>query len=126
MYYLSIQIQKHNDFLNSIFEHATSSDCHFKMCLPESPQKLHPTEVTSQNCIIPSNETDEKHFVKLINSHYIYSGFQSTPVLDLLQLERAVVKFYIAGKPLIMRDSSIRSIFRFRNSPAETIISGNK
>lgn len=124
--FLCIQIQNHNAFLERIFRHAKSSDCHYKMYLPDIPPELYPTEVTSQNCIIPCNGTNGKQFIRLINSHYIYIGCNSAPTLDLNQLERAVVKFYIAGKPLITNDDSIRYVFRFRNSPSETALSLNK
>ena len=96
------------------------------MCLPDSPPELHPTEVTSEHSIIPCDETNGENFIKLIKSHYIYNGLQSIPMIDLDQLEQAVIKFYIAGKPLIINDSSIRTIFRFRNSPNETTVSGHK
>ena len=118
-----VQIQNHNVFLDSIITHAATSDCHYKIYVLETPPELYPTEVTSQNCIIPC---DEKPFIKLINTHYIYNGFQSTGILDLYQLERDVVKFYIAGKPLIINDNSIRSVFRFSNSPTETTLSPKK
>ena len=121
-----LQIQNHNAFLEDIFRHARNSDCHYKMYLPDVPQKLYPTEVTNQNCIISCDENAEKQFLKLINCHYIYNGFQSTGILDLDQLERRVVKIYIAGKPLIANDNGIRSIFRFSNSPTETTLSPNK
>ena len=103
-----------------------SSDCHYKKYLPDDPPVLHPTEVTSQSCIVPSDGFDEKQFLKVINSHYVYNGIQSTAVFDLVQLELDVVKFYIVGKPLMAIDSSIRTIFRFRNSPTENTLSGNK
>ena len=54
----------------------------------------------------------------------MYSGVQSSPLFDLDQLEKNVVAFYIAGKPQIQLDS-IRTIFRFRNSPHEMTL-GNK
>ena len=96
------------------------------MYLPDSPPELHPTEVTSQHSIIPCKETNEENFIKLIKSHYIYNGLHSIPMIDLDQLEQAVVKFYIAGKPLIINDSNLRSVFRFKNSPTEITLSGHK
>ena len=102
------------------------SDCHYKKYLPDDPPMLHPTEITSQSCIVPADGSDGKQFLKLINSHYIYNGIQSTAVFDLVQLEQDVVKFYIVGKPLIAIDSSIRTVFRFRNSPKENTLPGNK
>ena len=98
-------------------------DCHYKKYLPDDPPELHPTEVTGQTCIIPP---DGKQFVKLINSHYVYNGIQSTAIFDLNRLEQDVVKLYIAGKPLIAIDSNIRTVFRFRNSPTEHTLPGNK
>ena len=121
-----MQIENHNAFLDCIFRHATTSDCQYKMYLLETAQKLYPTEVTNQHCIIPCKKTDEKQFIMLIHSHYIYNGFQSTGMLDLYQLEQDVVKVYIAGKPLIINDNSTRSVFRFRDSPTETTLSPNK
>lgn len=89
--------------------------------------ELHPTEVSGQACIVPSDESSEgRLFLKLINSHYIYNGRQSSAVFDLERLEQDVVKFFIAGKPLIAIDSSIRTVFRFRNSPTENTLPGNK
>jgi len=117
-----MQIEKHNTFLDSILTHAKNSDCHYKKYLPDNPPKLHPTEVTSQTCIIPSNGSNEDQFLKLIKSHYDHNGIHSSAVFDLRQLEQDVVKFYIAGKPLITVESSIRIIFRFRNSPTETTL----
>ena len=104
------------------------SDCHYKKYLPDDPPVLHLTEVTSQSCIVPADGSDGKQFLKLINSHYVYNGIQSTAEFDLVQLEQDVVKFYIAGKPSIATDSSssIRSVFRFRNSPTEYTLPGNK
>lgn len=121
-----MQIQSHNAFLDSIFKHATSSDCSYKMYLPDVLPELHPTEVTDQFCIIPCNETNEEQFMKLINNYYIYNGFQSTGMLDLVQLEKDIVKLYIAGKPLIANNSNMRRVFRFRNSPTEALLLGNK
>ena len=56
----------------------------------------------------------------------MYNGIQSIAMFDLHQLEQDVVKFYIAGKPLIAIDSSIRTVFRFRNSPTEIALPANK
>lgn len=121
-----MQIENHNAFLNSIFTHVTTYDCQYKIYLLETPRELYPTEVTNHNCIIPCNKTDEKQFTMLINTHCIHNGFQSTGMLDLHQLEQDVVKVYIAGKSLIINDNSIRSVFRFSNSPTETTLSPNK
>ena len=89
--------------------------------------ELHPTEVSSQACIVPSDEgSGGRLFLKLINSHYIYNGRQSSAVFDLERLEQDVIKFFIAGKPLITIDGSIRTVFRFRNSPTENTLPGNK
>ena len=118
----SKQIENHNSFLNSIYTHTISADCHYKKYLPDNPSELHPTEVTSQACIIPSDGPNEKQFLKLINSHYVYNGTQSAAVFDLDQLELDVVKVYIVGKPLITIDSNIRTVFRFRNSPTEATL----
>ena len=96
------------------------------MYLPDSPPELHPTEVTTQHSIIPCNETNGENFIKLIKSHCIYNCLHSIPMIDLDQLEQAVVKVYIAGKPLIINDGGIRSVFRFKNSPTETTLSGHK
>ena len=103
-----------------------SPGCHYKKYLPDNPLELHPAEVTSQTCIVPPDGSDGKQFLKLINSHYVYIGSQSTAVFDLDQLEQNVVKFYIAGKPLIAIDGSIRTVFRFRNSPTENTLPRNK
>lgn len=75
---------------------------------------------------MPSDETNGEQFLKLINSHYVYNDTQSTAKFDLVQLEQDVVKFYIAGKPSIAADSSIRAVFRFRNSPTENTLPGSK
>ena len=103
-----------------------SPDCRYKKYLPDNPPEVHPTEVTCQTCIVPSDECEGKQFLKLINSHYVYNGSQSTAIFDLDQLEQDVVKFYIAGKPLIAIDNSIRTVFRFRNSPTEDTLPRNK
>ena len=102
------------------------SDCHYKKYLPDNPPELHPTEISSQACIVPSDGSEGKLFLKLINRHYVYNGRQSTSVFDLDHLEQDVVKIFIAGKPLIAIDSSIRTVFRFRNSPTENILQGSK
>ena len=81
------------------------------------------TEITEQSCIVPSNEADEdpsygtdgNPFLKLINSHYVYNDIYSIGKFDLNQLEQDVVKFYIAGKPLIVFDDNVRTVFRFKN-----------
>ena len=87
-------------------------------------------EVTEQSCIVPSNGiddpsnvtdehpshgTDENPFLKLINSHYVYNDIYSIAKFDLNQLEQDVVKFFIAGKPLIVFDGNFRTVFRFKN-----------
>ena len=108
--------------MNSIFGHATHS---YQKYLPDSLPESHPTEVTSQSCIAPSDGgTGKQQFLKLIKSCYVYNGVKSSPLFDLDQLEQNVVAFYIAGKPQIQLDS-IRTIFRFRNSPNEITL-GNK
>ena len=108
--------------MTSIFSHATPS--HQKY-LPNSLTESHPTEVTNQSCIVPSVEgTGKQQFLKLIKSYYVYDGGQSSPLFDLDQLEQYVVGFYIAGKPQIQLDS-IRTVFRFRNSPNDITL-GNK
>ena len=121
-----MQIVNHNAFLNNIFAHALHSGCHYKKYLPDNPPELHLTEVTDQNCIVPADGPDGKQFLKLINSHYVYNGIQLSAMFDLVQLEQDVVKFYIAGKPLIAIDDGIRTVFRFRNSPTENTLPGNK
>lgn len=116
------QIRNHNAFLNSILTHAETLDCHYKKYLPAADDlpKLHATEFTSQACIVPFNDNQ---FLKLINSHYVYNVIHSITMCDLNQLEQDVVKFYIAGKPIIITDDdgpgNMRNVFRFRNLPTE-------
>ena len=125
VYFCFTQIGCHNSFLNSIFGHAKDPNCHYRKYLPDSPPESHPTEVTSQSCIVPSDGgTGKQQFLKLIKSCSMYNGVQSSPLFDLEQLEQSVVAFYIAGKPLITLDD-MRIIFRFRDSPNETTL-GNK
>ena len=112
------QIRNHNTLLSNIYKHAEASDCHYKKFLPDILE-LHPTEVTNQSFVVPSNKSDKDHFLKLINNHYVYDGIWSTGKFDLIQLEVDVVKFYIAGKPLITSDGRFRTVFRFKNSPTE-------
>ena len=112
------QIRNHNIFLSSIYTHAEASVCHYKKFLPDILE-LHPTEVTNQCFIIPSSKSDKDNFLKLINNHYVYDGILSTGKFDLTELEQDVVKFYIAGKPLITSDDRFRTVFRFKNSPTE-------
>jgi len=99
---------------------------YYKKILPNNPPDLHPTEVTNHTCIVPF-ETDEDQFLKLIKSHYDYNGTQLSAKFNLKRLEQDVVKFYIAGKPLIVTDDSeFKIVFRFRNLPTEMTISGSK
>lgn len=84
---------------------------------------MHPTEITNQSCIVPSNESNQDQFLKIINNHYVYNGTWS---IDLNQLEQDVVEIYIVGKPLIAIDSSIRTVFRFKNMPTEITQPGSK
>ncbi|XP_065913406.1 uncharacterized protein [Dysidea avara] len=116
----------HNSFLNSIFDHAKDTNCHYQKYLPNSPPELHPTEVTSQSCIVPSDRrgTGKKQFLKLIRSCSMYNGVQSSSMFDLEQLQQNVVAFYIAGKPLIT-SNDIKIIFRFRDSPNEITLGNN-
>ena len=57
----------------------------------------------------------------MIKSCYVYSGVQSSPLFNLVQLEQNIVAFYIAGKPHIRLDG-IRTVFRFKNIPNETVL----
>ena len=118
-----MQIRKHNAFLNSIFAHVKTSDCHYKKYLPDKFPELHPTEITIQSCICPSNVSDQDQFLKLINNHYVYNGTWS---IDLNQLEQDIVEICIVGKPLIAIDSSIRTVFRFKNMPTDITQPGSK
>ena len=102
------------------------SDCHYKIFIPDNLPELHPSEVTNQSSIVPCNGTDGNQFLKLINSHYVYNGIRSIAMFDFKQLEQDVVKLYIAGKPVITLDDSIRTIFRFRNLPTEITLPGSK
>jgi len=70
------------------------SNCHYKKYLPDNPPELHPTEISSQACIVPSDGSEGKLFLKLINRHYVYNGRQSTSVFDLDHLEQDVVKLF--------------------------------
>lgn len=131
LYKFFSQIENHNTFLRRIFTHAETLGCHYKKYLPDKLPELLITEVTEQSCIVPSigadkdpcngtdehpsHGTDENPFLKLINSHYIYNDIYSIAKFDLNQLEQDVVKIYIAGKPLIVFDSNIRTVFRFKN-----------
>ena len=119
-----LQIGNHNHFLNSVFENATKHpDCQYKKYLPDNPSELHPVEITDHRCITPFTELKEgeQQFLKLINSCFLHNDAQSTAVFDLNHLEQDVVAYYIAGKPLIKETTSIRIIFRFRDSPEVTL-----
>ena len=52
--------------------------------------------------------------------------YNGTCSIDLNQLEQEVVEIYIVGKPLIAIDSSIRTVFRFKNMPTEITQPGSK
>ena len=121
--YSFIQIRKHNTFLNDIVTHIKTPDCHYKKYLPDKLPELHPTEITNQSCIVPSNESNQDQFLRIINNHYVYNGTWS---IDLNQLEQDVVEIYIVGKPLIAIDNSIRTVFRFKNMPTEITQPGSK
>ena len=117
-----MQIENHNSFLISVYEQSKCSNCHYRKYLPDSPPELYATEVTSQNCIVPSDGgSGKQQFLKLIKSCSMYNGANSSPIFDLKQLEQNIVAFHIAGKPQI-QSGSIRTIFRFRNSPNDTIL----
>lgn len=93
--------------------------------MPESLTEIYITEAGIQSSIVPPEEGNGKQqFLQLIKSCYVYNGDQAGPLFDLIQLEQAVVKDYIAGKPLITSDD-IRIIFRFRDSPNEANL-GNR
>jgi len=109
-----LQVENHNNFLQSVFSNAKSS---YHKYLSDHPTESHLTEFRHQDCIVPFNEADSKQqFLKLIISCSSYSDTQSTQMFDFDQLEQDVVTFYVSGKSLIKLDN-VRTIFRFRNPP---------
>ena len=86
---------------------------------------MHLTEVTNQSAVVPLNgSNDKQQFMNLVRRCYVYNAVQHTTVIDLNQLEKYVVAFYVAGKPQIASFSA-RMVFRFRNLPNEVSL-GNK
>jgi len=108
---LYFQIENHNVFLNGVLEHA---ECLYEKYLPLNLPKLHPTEVTCHNCIVPPNEVD---FMELIHHHYLINRAESNHLFDFDQLEQDIVIHFIAGKMQISSFNAVRNTFRFKNPP---------
>jgi len=119
---LLLQIENHNLFLKNVLKHSKAPNSQYRKYLPENLSELHPTEITDHRCIAPFNKLEEgkQHFLKLINSRFLHNDAQSTAMFDLHHLEQDVIAYYIAGKPLLIKET-IRMKFRFKDSPEVTL-----